>query len=95
MDIHRKSIPVPPSTHIYYNSIPPDAYPINPTNRNTFQIEASSSIILPIKTLFQDFENYIQSMPKGISKLISNFTTNPLSKTLVYYIQQQTSLYIY
>ena len=33
-------------------------------------------------------------MPSWISNLISNFTTNPLSETLVHYIEQQTPLYI-
>jgi len=45
------------------------------------------------KAYFQYFENYIQSMHNLISKLISNFTTNPLLETLVHYIQQQTPLY--
>ena len=34
-------------------------------------------------------------MPNWISKLISNFTTNPLSETSVHYIQQHTPLYIH
>ena len=33
-------------------------------------------------------------MPNWISKLVSNFTTNPLSETVVDYIQQQNPLYI-
>ena len=45
------------------------------------------------KAYFQYFENYIQSMHNLISKLIYNFTTNPLLETLVHYIQQQTPLY--
>ena len=46
------------------------------------------------KTFFQDFEDYIQSIPNWISKLISNFTTNLRSETLVHYIQQHTPLHI-
>ena len=33
-------------------------------------------------------------MQKWIGSLISNFTTNPLSEPLLYFIQKQTRLYI-
>ena len=88
-DIHRKSISIPPSTNITRSRFPPDAYPINLTDRNAFQIEASTTIIMPTP------EDYMQSMPNWISKFISNFTINPLSETLVHHIQQYNPLYIY
>ena len=54
----------------------------------------SNAIIIPQATFIQDFEDHISSIPKWISSLISNFTTNPLSEILLYDIQQKTRLYI-
>ena len=48
----------------------------------------SNLIIIPNKTFIQDFEDYIRSMLQWISKLITNFTINPLSETLLHYMQQ-------
>ena len=63
-------------------------------DNTTFKIEPSTAIIPPSRTFCNAFADYIQSLPQWISKLISNFRTNPLSDSLVQYIQQQTPLYI-
>ena len=60
---------------------------LSPSWKNT-----RTTLCLPKR--FQDFKDYIQSMPHWINNLISNFTTNPLSETWVHYIQQQNPPYI-
>lgn len=71
--------------HIY--SISHDVYPITLFNDSTFRIEISNVIILPNPFFVQEFEEYIRSIPKWICILIYNFKTNPLSESLLYYIQ--------
>ena len=92
--ITRKSISILPSKNCTCTSIPSDTYPIKQLNPTTIHIEPSTSIITPSRTFFHNFEDYIQSMPSWISRLISNFTSNLLLETLVHYIQQHNPLYI-
>ena len=50
--------------------------------------------MIPQIVFIHNFEEYIRSMPQWMSKLISNFKTNPLSERLLNHIQQQTQLLI-
>ena len=93
-DVRHKSISIIPYTNNEYTSINPDVDPITQLYDNKLRIEISNAIIILQTTFMQDFEEYINSMQKLIGSLISNFTTNPLSEPLLYFIQKQTRLYI-
>ena len=74
--IHCKYVSILLSTNSTWNSIPPDAYPINPTNRTTFQIEISIAIILPTKTLFKTSRT---TYNRCLNRSVNWFLTSPLT----------------
>ena len=53
-----------------------------------------NAIIQPNPTFIQDFQKCIRSMPKYVCFLISSCKSNPLSESLLYYIQNKNLLHI-
>ena len=83
------------NTHEKCNSIPTDCIPIQQIINNLFKYLWHHNIQPANKIIIQNLDDFIKQQPYHIDLLISNYTLHTKSHSLLEYITNDISIYIY
>ena len=93
-NIQCQSITLCTGTHESCDTIPSDCVPIQPNSKEVFKYLPQHNIQSSISPIIRTLDEYIQHKPSHIRQLISNYSLNHNSDSLLDLIYNKSLLYI-